>query len=247
MLPYLESGTGGPVLLFLHFFGSSAREWRHVMERLCPHHRCVGADMPGFGKAAEITGYTVSDMALQVQALVQSFAPEPVGLIAHSVSGKVAMVGAADPSPNLQRLILVAPSPLVPEPISDANRREMRLANESRDRAKEFVRGSHYRKISEEDETLAVEDVLRANKAAWLAWPDSGSLEDWSGRVTELRVPTTLIVGDRDEAIPLDFQRKYTLPLVEKTGGKLIVIEDAAHMLPNEATAELTLAISELL
>ena len=56
------------------------------------------------------------------------------------------------------------------------------------------------------------------------------------GRITELRVPTTLIVGDKDQAVPLDFQRKHTLPLVEKTGGKLIVIEDAAHMLPNEAT-----------
>ena len=66
-------------------------------------------------------------------------------------------------------------------------------------------------------------------------------------RVPELRVPTTLIVGDKDQAIPLDFQRKHTLPLVEKTGGKLVIIEGAAHMLPNEAAAELSIILGELL
>lgn len=243
MVPFTECGSGDTVLLFTHFFGSSQREWRHVVERLSPTRRCVTADMPGFGDAAEITGYSVADMSSQLCALIESFAPAAVVLVAHSFSGKVGMVVAAAPPANLRKLVLVAPSPLVPEPISDENRATMRTRNLSRKGAEEFIQGSHHRALSEEDEALAIEDVLRANHAAWLAWPDSGSLEDWSGRITELRVPTTLIVGDKDEAIPLDFQREHTLPLVEKTGGKLIVIEDAAHMLPSEAAAELTIAI----
>ncbi len=156
------------------------------------------------------------------------------------------MVLASDPPANLTQLILVAPSPLVPEPISDQNRAAMRVRNQTREGAQAFIRDSHYRPISGDDLEAAVEDVLRANPAAWLAWPDSGSLEDWSTRVTELHVPATLITGDRDQAIPLDFQREHTLPLVERTGGKLIVIEDAAHMLPTEAAAELASAMSEL-
>ena len=243
MLPYTECGSGDAVLVFLHFFGSSRREWRHVTERLAMSHRCVAADMPGFGEAAGISGYGVADMTAHIRTLVGSFAPAPVLLVAHSFSGKAAMVLAADPPASLRKLVLVAPSPLVPEPISDEARSKMRVRNQTRDGAEAFIRGSHYRDLTEEDEELAVQDVLRANETAWLAWPDSGSLEDWSTRITELRVPTTLIVGDKDQAIPLDFQRNHTLPLVEKTGGKLVIIEGAAHMLPNEATAELVLAL----
>ena len=94
---------------------------------------------------------------------------------------------------------------------------------------------------------LEITDVLRADRAAWLAWPDSGSLEDWSDRITALRIPAYLICGSEDKAIPLDFQREHTLPLVEASGGRLIVIQDAAHMLPNEAPDELTAAIRECL
>jgi pimeloyl-ACP methyl ester carboxylesterase len=247
MLPYTESGAGETVLVFLHFFGSSRREWRHVTERLATTHRCIAADLPGFGEAVGIAGYSIAEMAAHIRTLVECFAPSPVVLVAHSFSGKAAMVLAAEPPTNFAKLILVAPSPLVPEPIRDDARELMRIRNQTREGAEAFIKGSHYRKLSEEDEELAIEDALRADEDAWLAWPDSGSLEDWSSRITELRVPTTLIVGDKDQAIPLDFQRQHTLPLVAKTGGKLIVIENAAHMLPNEATAELIVAIEDAL
>lgn len=247
LLPYSECGFGDTVLLFLHFFGSSQREWRHVVNRLSTSHRCVAADMPGFGDAAHLTGYSVAAMAESLRALLAHFAPASVVVVAHSFSGKPAMVVAADPPENLHRLILVAPTTLVPEPITADDRQTMRTRNQTREGAEAFVKGSHFRTLNEGDLELAVEDVLRSNDQAWLAWPDKGSLEDWSDRVVELKVPTDLIVGDLDKAIPLAFQKEHTLPLVEKTGGKLIVIEDAAHMLPSEATAELVLAIESCL
>lgn len=243
MLPYTEIGTGETILLFLHFFGSSQREWRHVMERMSLQYRCVAADMPGFGDAANLRGYTVSDMCAQVQTLVLSFSPTPVVLVAHSLSGKVAMVLAAEPPRNLSQLILVAPSPLQPEPMTEDARETMRLANTTHDRAEAFVKNGAHRTMTDEDIATGIADVQRANPDAWRAWAEQGTREDWSDRVRELHVPTTLIVGEYDEAIPLSFQREHTLPLVERTGGRLIVIEDAAHMLPYEAAAELMLAL----
>ena len=101
MLPFTESGAGETVLVFLHFFGSSRREWRHVTERLASTHRCIAADMPGFGEAAGIAGYSVAEMAAHIRTLVEYFAPAPVVLVAHSFSGKVRMVLAAEPPANL--------------------------------------------------------------------------------------------------------------------------------------------------
>lgn len=245
LLPYTERGTGEPVLLFLHFFGSSQREWRHVTEQLQSDFRCVTADMPGFGDANKISGYTVEQMAEHLRDLLAHLAPAPVILVAHSFSGKPAMVIAATPPDNLRKVILVAPTTLVPEPITPDAREAMRGRDLTHEGAVAFVEGSHYRPLSDEDMALAVADVLRADRTAWLAWPDSGSLEDWSSRVTELRIPTYLICGEHDKAIPVSFQREHTVPLVEASGGRLIVIAGAAHMLPNEAPAELVAAIRE--
>lgn len=246
MLPYTESGAGETILVFLHFFGSSRREWHHVIAQLAPAHHCIAADMPGFGGAAEITGYSVAEMAAHVDALVRSFAPHPVVLVGHSMSGKVCMVVAATPPANLRQLVLVAPSPLQPEPMTEEARATMTFANTTPERAGEFVRGGAHRRLNDNQFAIAMEDVFRANPAAWRAWPQSGSREDWSTRVTELNVPATLIVGEYDKAIPLDFQKTHTLPLVERTGGKWIVIQDAAHLLPYEVSGVLVAELRQV-
>ncbi len=247
MLPYAEHGSSDHVLVFLHFFGSSQREWEHVIALLSAGHRCIAADMPGFGDAAHIPGYTVSEMAAHVDELVRSFTPSPVTLIAHSMSGKVSMVVAAEPPQNLQRLILIAPSPLQPEPMTEATRETMTLANTTGERIEAFVTGGAYSALTKQDYLTAFEDVQRTNPAAWTAWPQSGAREDWSNRITDLRVPTDLIVGEHDQAIPLDFQIKHTLPIVQHTGGKLHIIKNAAHLLPYEASVELAATIQEML
>lgn len=247
LLPFSTHGSGEPVLLFFHFFGSSQREWRHVVDRLSPQSHCVTADMAGFGDAGRMPGYSVSEMENHIRRLLAHFAPAPVVLVAHSFSGKPAMVIAADPPENLHRVILVAPTTLVPEPITPDDRETMRERNLTHEGAEAFIAGSHHRPLSAEDLEMAVTDALRSDRAAWLAWPDSGSLEDWSSRITALRVPTFLICGDHDKAIPLDFQKEHTVPLVEASGGRLIVIENAAHMLPNEAPDELVAAIQSCL
>jgi pimeloyl-ACP methyl ester carboxylesterase len=239
MLPYTQRGTGDDVLIFLHFFGSSQREWHHVITHLAPHHRCIAADMPGFGDAAYITGYTVAEMGAHVADLVGYFAPSPVTLIAHSMSGKVSMVVAATPPPNLQRLILVAPSPLLPEPMTEDARETMTIANTADDRIEAFVTGGTHNPLSKQDYLTAFEDVKRTNLTAWKTWPQSGTREDWSNRITQLLVPTDLIVGEHDQAIPLSFQIEHTLPLVQRTGGQLHIIKNAAHMLPYEVPTEL--------
>lgn len=157
------------------------------------------------------------------------------------------MVLAAAPLRNLTQLILIAPSPLQPEPMTAEARETMRLANTTRARVEAFVKNGAHRAMTDEDTSVGIADVERANPDAWRAWAEHGSKEDWSEQVKRLLVPATLIVGEHDAAIPLSFQREHTLPLVERTGGRLIVIGGAAHMLPYEAAAELAMAIEDVM
>ena len=239
-----ESGprqSGSIALLFLHFFGSSQREWHHVVQRMSNRYRCVTADMPGFGDAAAVEGYTVQRMSEYVRALLDHLSPSPVILVGHSMSGKVSMVVANQPPANLAGLVLVAPSPLLPEPMTEEASATMAVANTSQAKAAEFVRGGHALPISKDDEQFAIADVLRANPDAWKAWPESGAREDWSMSVRRIALPSLLVAGELDRAIPLDFQRKHTAPLL--ADGRMHVIAGAAHLLPFEAPEELATAI----
>lgn len=247
MLPFRDHGVpqAKPVLLLLHFFGGSHREWDGVVSMLQARHRLVSADMAGFGEAAALEGYSVADMASRICELLEHFAPAPVLLVAHSMSGKAAMVVAAEPPPNLVGLVLVAPSPLGGEPMSDAARANMRIANTSRERAEQFTKSGFAAVPGEEVFEVAVQDVLRSSDDAFHAWADQGTREDWSGRVQTLGVKTMLVVGEKDKAIDPELQRQATLPLVEASGGRMHLLPDCAHLVPYERASDLARLLEE--
>jgi len=43
----LESGSGEPALLFLHYWGWPARAWNAVISQLSPDFRCIAYDQRG--------------------------------------------------------------------------------------------------------------------------------------------------------------------------------------------------------
>jgi pimeloyl-ACP methyl ester carboxylesterase len=59
-------------------------------------------------------------------------------------------------------------------------------------------------------------------------------------------VPCQLLVGENDRAIPLDAQRRQTLPLLP-AGTPLTVVPGAGHLLPLEAPESLLTACKNLL
>ena len=241
MLPFRDSGphTAQPVFLLLHFFGGSHREWDGVVSLLHDRHRLIAADLAGFGDAAALEGFTVADMAASITTLLRFLAPSPVILVGHSMSGKAAMVVASQPPDNLAGLVLVAPSPLSGEPMSDTARADMRIANTTRERAEQFSRDGFAHPPASALFRIAVEDVLRSSDDAFHAWPDQGTREDWSDRVTSLGVKTILIVGEQDKAIETKLQERETLPLVTATGGRMHLLPRTAHLIPYEQPLQL--------
>ena len=232
----------GPVLLFSHFFGGSTREWGSVIGLLRDNYSCMAVDAPGFGLSRDIAGYTVHEMCRHFRETIEGLAPRSVILVGHSMTGKVAMVLSRCPPVNLLGVVLVAPSPLNPEPMSEEARAEMTRAQGSLADATSFVKNGATRSLSDHDLEVAVKDVLRTNEAAWVAWPQSGTREDWTMSVKSIDLPSLLVIGESDPAIPLVFQRQHTLPLLKR--GRLEVIAGAGHLLPYEAPRELATILS---
>lgn len=265
MLPISEWGERpacrGPLVVMCHWLGGSAQTWSLLAERLAERGmRCVAVDLPGFGAAANLPGYSVRAMADAVIATVrevrQGERELPWLLAGHSMGGKVAMVvaheavnGAAGLQ-GLRGVVLLSPSPPGPEPMTESERADkLKLVGEStgddaqdRAHAETFVKNNvGAPSLGTAVRNAAIDGVLQADKAAIRAWFEGGSREDWRAFVGELALPALVFAGSDDVGLSPDVQRTQTLPCFapqKRTagveGGELVVLEGAGHLAPLE-------------
>ncbi len=239
------SSPDRPTLFCLHFLGGSAEGWQPMTRLLSGSLRCVTIDLPGFGDAAHVVGYSVREMADRVAGVIAREAPARWMLAGHSMGAKVAAVlarRAEDGEPGLRGLaglVLLAGSPPGPEPMADEQRQAMMgwfggEPDRHRDEAQGYIDGNVGARLDRPLNERAVGDVLRLNRAAWLAWLEGGSREDWSARVGVLRTPTLLIAGERDPALGPAAQRSLVAPHFAQA--RLVTLAGAGHLLPMERT-----------
>ena len=258
-LNVLEQGSGPLTLVFLHYFGGSAQEWRVVMSQLSDEYRCLAIDLRGHGDSdgpsrsrsgvpagavdSPATGYTVDDMADDIPAVLRALGVRDFVLVGHSMSGKVALALAGRQPAGLQSLLLVSPSPPLPEPIPDAERQKLLVRYGQRSAAEQMVKNATAAPVSPAVHEQIIADNLRTTKSAWDSWLLQGSKEDISARMSSVTAPVRIIVGSNDNALLPDVQTTMTMPYL--TNVTLEVIDGAGHLLPWEVPDELTKFIRE--
>jgi haloalkane dehalogenase len=52
-MSYVEAGTGGPTVLFLHGNPTSSFIWRNILPHVAPVARCIAPDLIGFGQSGK--------------------------------------------------------------------------------------------------------------------------------------------------------------------------------------------------
>jgi pimeloyl-ACP methyl ester carboxylesterase len=230
-LNVVDTGTGEPALLLLHYWGGSARTWRRVTEVLQCSYRCIAYDQRGWGSSdAPTDGYELKDLAQDAFALIAALGLQRYVLIGHSMGGKVAQLLASYRPAGLEALILIAPASPLPQHIPEEAREAQKHAYDNRQTALGaigFLTASH-----PDDEALEqlVQDSLAGSPAAKRGWPTSAAYEDISGEVSKIAVPTLILVGDRDPQDPEEQQRREVLPLIDNA--TLKVVPNCGHLIP---------------
>jgi 2-succinyl-6-hydroxy-2,4-cyclohexadiene-1-carboxylate synthase len=199
------SGVPESVVL-LHGFSGTHRAWDGVAARLeGERYRVLAPDLPGHGLAADcerpITFPACVDHVL-------AGAPERFTLCGYSLGGRVALhVALADPE-RVQRLVLVSCSAGIEDPAERAARRlaDHRLADElesgpfedfiERWRAQPLFTGEppEVGRRARADQRRNRPEAL----AAALRGIGTGEMEPLWDRLGELRMPVTVLVGERD-------------------------------------------------
>ncbi|MFJ2978836.1 alpha/beta fold hydrolase [Curtobacterium sp. NPDC087082] len=232
-----------PTTVFcLHALGSSSEEFVGLRSRLAGTLDLVGIDLPGFGTSTAATGTTVEEMVVLVERAIGRSGATDWALIGHSMGGKVASVVASrtvDGSNGLfglRAVVLLAASPLSPEPMDDERRQTMLdWASDGEigpDEADAFVDANTASRLDPEPHAIAVHDVERAVPQAWTDWLVRGSREDWSTVFPPNPVPALVLAGAEDGDLGPEAQRTLNLP--HWTAGEFDAVPDAAHLLPWE-------------
>lgn len=233
-----------PEILFcLHFLGGSARSWAPLARALDGALTCVPVDLPGFGREAGTTGFSVAAMADHVAAAVRGRAPARYAIAGHSMGAKVALAlarRAEDGEPDLAGLtdlVLISGSPPSPEPIPEDRRARMiawiDADPETRRReAQAFVRENAGAALDPDTEARAVADVLQASPDAWKAWLEAGAREDWCRRIGVLRTPALILAGSEDADLGPDAQQALMAPHLAHH--RRVTVDGVGHLLPLE-------------
>lgn len=235
-------------VVLLHGFGGTRRAWDGVLARLDPErYRPLALDLPGHGAQAGVRPLTFDACV----AHVLDAAPARFALCGYSLGGRVALHVALAAPARVTRLVLVSASPGIEDADARARRRE---ADEAW--AAELERGPFDSFVERwraqpvfAGEAPAVAALARADQlrnrpdalATAMRALGAGAMAPLWDRLAELRMPVTVLAGERD-AKYVSIARR----IVGMVGGpaRLVLMPGAGHGLVLEAPGAVAEAIA---
>jgi len=235
-------------VVLLHGFTHTGASWGPVVAALAERYRALAPDIRGHGAAAGRSPVTLDGVLEDLTAA----APERFTLVGYSMGGRIALHAALAPgiAPRVERLMLIGASPGIADPAERAERRaaDDRLADEVEQMSiEEFARRWAQTPVLAGQpprvEAAVHADRLRnqlAGLAGALRGLGTGALPPLWDRLSEVRAPTTLIVGERD----VKFRTIADEMVLALPAADVVVIPDVGHAVHLEAPERVAEAVA---
>lgn len=244
-----NSSPGGLTLLLVHGFGASMQSWNDVIPLLSPHHALARLDLRGFGFSGHPRDnrYSLDEQAEIVAAFIDRLRLQRVVLVGHSYGGSVACSAFRKlrerTSGRVVGLVLIDSASYpqkLPSYVSNLRNPLTRfIANTfttSTWRARYVLKRLFVDKSRIDRERVErYAFFMRVPGAEYsfgevaehLALPDA---QEVSLTLKSIDVPTLIVWGEKDAAVPLEFARRLHQDV---PGSSLEVLPDVGHV-PHE-------------
>jgi pimeloyl-ACP methyl ester carboxylesterase len=236
---YLEMGSG-PTLLLLHGFLGTGACWLPLMEKLRSHYRCISLDLLGFGNSGKpIIRYDIAQEVAFVRQVVEVLNLGTCYIMGHSFGGWVAAAYALQYPDAVSGLVLAAAAgirddsfcgrydhlrPLLwPTPVIDWGLGLIKPLAALVGQQAAIAQLSWFR------QELQAQPAARSFLLDRLRPEDA--IDTVEQQIHQLRVPTLVVTGDRDETIPLWHSQTYATEIPD---AQLAIIPEADHALPQK-------------
>ncbi|KUN80958.1 hydrolase [Streptomyces bungoensis] len=245
LLPTYDHRPGtGPTLVFLHYWGGSARTWDFVVDRLTGRD-VLTVDFRGWSRSSGLPGpYTLGQLADDTLAVLADAGVTDYVLVGHSMGGKVAQLVAATRPVGLRGIVLVASGPAKPAAQITPEYREALSHAYDSDESTAGAR-DHVLTASELPASVKAQiatDSRAGADAARTEWPLRGIAEDITAHTRTVSVPALVVAGENDQVEPVDVLRDNLVPYLSQAD--FTVIPHTGHLIPLEAPADLVDAIT---
>jgi pimeloyl-ACP methyl ester carboxylesterase len=225
-LYYGEKGKGSP-MVFVHGWMEDHSMWNSQIRYFSENHRVIAYDQRGHGRSDKPKkGYSIKTLSDDLYNFTQKLNIKPFTLVGHSLGGMAAMEFALDHPEKVSKLVLVSTSAKTAS--------SLRIPLQVLIHALPygiFADGSvdfKYYKPSKQIKAEAVDRALRTPKyAACECLREFCTNYDIRDRVSNIKVPTLIIVGDKDTSTPVTLSR-YLRREIE--GSRLAIVPDSKHM-----------------
>ncbi|MEW1776659.1 alpha/beta hydrolase [Streptomyces sp. NPDC086777] len=245
LLPTYDHRPGaGPTLVFLHYWGGSARTWDLVVDRLAGRG-VLTVDFRGWSRSSALPGpYSLGRLADDTLAVVADAGVTDYVLVGHSMGGKVAQLVAATRPVGLRGIVLVGSGPA--RPAAQITPEYQEALSHAYDSAESVAWARDHiltaTGLPAEVGARIVTDSLSTTDAARAEWPLRGIAQDITEQTRMVGVPALVVAGEHDQVEPVDVLRGNLVPYLSRAD--LTVVRHSGHLIPLEAPDDLADAIT---
>ncbi len=226
------------LLLCVHGAGSNGNTWWRQLGACGDTHSPLAFDFPGHGRS----GGTESLKSIEtyrdfLAAFMDALRLRPAVLVGRSMGGAIAMVYALAHPGRVRGLVLVATAARfeLPQAMLDTWKNVMNGRAQQPFTTEAFSPKTDFAVMRE----MWMEQVKTDPRVRYFDFVACNQF-DIRARLDEIKVPT-LIVAGRDDTITPPRQSEALHAGIKDS--KLVVVEDAGHMLPNEKPEEFNSAL----